>query len=492
MPNINFPSSPTMSQSYTFNGSTWIYNGKAWVLNGTSGPAGVSGATGPQGATGPNYPAAILSYYSNYSMATSITPVIVKWDNIDYNTSGDIGLTFSTNQFINTTGSTLFLNVSVSIGWNGDSSGTGAYKNSYIQINGDTNKKYGNDTVLQPYSTLLYQNFNTNIFLNSGEYFEVYVLSSTTDKISTSLVSKIDISKLMSASNGAQGPQGPQGPGSGGGSSIPFLPVPEVKLISGVGIPIEWMRDDGNIGGTFESNKIPVVVANDFLDSDISTYQIFVEMVSYRRKKNKKSDSSRKSGFIVSPPFYPDGSALGSSHPVPWVVDVKGSSMWTRAGRHQILGGGSMNVDRPNHYQVNRHNQVIPVYEYLYNRFTRYRVKYRDSTGTTNDEAILIPISQKRAAGKNRPTNKFGYSPFYRPFYFAFRYVVWMPDANSGRGQIISGPLSKIIKMTHKEFPFQYLIKQSNDVGSPCVSLNPRYLGDTDKLQCFIENFPAT
>ncbi len=28
---INFPSSPTVGQSYTFNGRTWTWNGQGWV-----------------------------------------------------------------------------------------------------------------------------------------------------------------------------------------------------------------------------------------------------------------------------------------------------------------------------------------------------------------------------------------------------------------------------------------------------------------------------
>ena len=50
MPNINFPTSPTLGQVYTFSGSSWTYNGTAWVLNGSVGP---QGPQGPQGSTGP-------------------------------------------------------------------------------------------------------------------------------------------------------------------------------------------------------------------------------------------------------------------------------------------------------------------------------------------------------------------------------------------------------------------------------------------------------
>ena len=50
MANINFPSNPTASQTYTFNGTTWTFNGVAWS---TSQPGfGPQGATGPAGSGG--------------------------------------------------------------------------------------------------------------------------------------------------------------------------------------------------------------------------------------------------------------------------------------------------------------------------------------------------------------------------------------------------------------------------------------------------------
>ena len=50
---INFPLSPTLNQSYTYNGRTWIWNGTGWELqSGTIGPVGPTGPTGPQGVQG--------------------------------------------------------------------------------------------------------------------------------------------------------------------------------------------------------------------------------------------------------------------------------------------------------------------------------------------------------------------------------------------------------------------------------------------------------
>jgi hypothetical protein len=46
MPNINFPSNPTASQTYIFGTTTWIFNGNAWVASGNIGPQGPGGPDG--------------------------------------------------------------------------------------------------------------------------------------------------------------------------------------------------------------------------------------------------------------------------------------------------------------------------------------------------------------------------------------------------------------------------------------------------------------
>ena len=51
---IDFPSSPSVNDLYTFNGKTWKWNAVAWIsLGGTvAGATGAAGAAGSQGATG--------------------------------------------------------------------------------------------------------------------------------------------------------------------------------------------------------------------------------------------------------------------------------------------------------------------------------------------------------------------------------------------------------------------------------------------------------
>ena len=46
MPTINFPSSPYLGQTYTFNGRTWVWNSYAWDVSTSSGSGG--GQSGAQ------------------------------------------------------------------------------------------------------------------------------------------------------------------------------------------------------------------------------------------------------------------------------------------------------------------------------------------------------------------------------------------------------------------------------------------------------------
>ena len=59
MATLNFPSSPSINQQYTANGSTWTWDGVSWLAfngpasgySGVSGYSGFSGYSGPQGTS---------------------------------------------------------------------------------------------------------------------------------------------------------------------------------------------------------------------------------------------------------------------------------------------------------------------------------------------------------------------------------------------------------------------------------------------------------
>lgn len=52
MPNIDFPTSPSVNQTYTFNGKTWIWTGTAWISTASTNPLAASaGGTGQSSYT---------------------------------------------------------------------------------------------------------------------------------------------------------------------------------------------------------------------------------------------------------------------------------------------------------------------------------------------------------------------------------------------------------------------------------------------------------
>ena len=53
----NFPSSPSVGDTHTDAGLTFVWNGEAWKLDPSSGVKGQKGDTGTTGPTGPTGPA---------------------------------------------------------------------------------------------------------------------------------------------------------------------------------------------------------------------------------------------------------------------------------------------------------------------------------------------------------------------------------------------------------------------------------------------------
>ena len=58
MPNINFPSSPSVNDTYTFGVKTWIYTSSGWqqqIMAGPTGPTGPGYINIPQNSNSANY-----------------------------------------------------------------------------------------------------------------------------------------------------------------------------------------------------------------------------------------------------------------------------------------------------------------------------------------------------------------------------------------------------------------------------------------------------
>ena len=267
------------------------------------------------------------------------------------------------------------------------------------------------------------------------------------------------------------------------------LPVPNVKISSfyqGMTQASIAVSNSGTTGieGYATMSRFPVVVTTGFLEDHFSNpdNKIFVEMLTYKRKHRKKNpDSStktNKSGFVVTSKQLAD---VGFDGSLPW-----GPNFWSRSGLQVNSGSDPLPFDRPNHYEVMGHTiSTIPVYEYLNGRFTYWDVEYQDTSNNLAAINAVIPMSGRRKLGK-RPTSRFAYSPTYTPLYICFRYIQWIPTANNGRGQIIEGPMSKIIKIMNEQFAFNVNYSLSAIYGRPVADISPNF--DPWRLNCYFES----
>ena len=102
-----------------------------------------------------------------------------------------------------------------------------------------------------------------------------------------------------------------------------------------------------------------------------------------------------------------------------------------------------------------------------------------------------MPIAKKLNPG-DKATSRYSYSPAYTPMYVAFRYVAWdagggpiNPATGNPYGEIVSGPLSKVVKILHKNVPFIVDAAASATYGAPCAYINGMHVPTV--LHCMIE-----
>jgi hypothetical protein len=278
----------------------------------------------------------------------------------------------------------------------------------------------------------------------------------------------------------------------GSGTSNTSLPIPKINLMpSSVQIDV-W---DKSTNGVHATQALvfgyPILVNMDFTSDHFSdpNNRIFIEMVHYRRKNRSRKNGGnihKGSSYVIPSKQIAN---VGQDTNLPW---LSSGGFWNRGGNHTIydsIGSTSsiIGIDRPNHYEINGYTMsTYNVYEYLTGRFEYFNVMYSDTTGTDNSIFTLIPSQGKSRGGKNKPTSRFAYSSYLTPYYFSFRYIQWLPNANGGLGQIISGPLSKTLKITPYYFPFNTDYVLSQQFGYPVSSIDTNFISGDGyyKLKC--------
>jgi hypothetical protein len=273
------------------------------------------------------------------------------------------------------------------------------------------------------------------------------------------------------------------------------LPVPKIHLNNGTQSIDVW---DPSINGIHATQAQlygwPTLINMDFTSDHFinPNNRIFIEMAIVKRKSNTKKalQNNRQIGSKwVVPSKHIAG--VGQDTSLPWLTS---GGHWSRGGSHSVLISNDplpgythqiLGIDRPNHYEVYGYTiSSYPIWQYFTGRFQYYQVGYRDSAtfnpGSPALESIetLIPISGKRRGGKfsEISSNRFAYSSMYTPLYCAFRYIQWLPLANGGKGQIVSGPFSKTLKVVGYFHPFQVDYLASAQLGYPVASISQNWL----------------
>lgn len=254
------------------------------------------------------------------------------------------------------------------------------------------------------------------------------------------------------------------------------LPVPNISLRARTTVEFLTGSFGGNLGVSEEVINLinsPHVTVTDFTQEFLENNEIFVEMVVFKKRNVWNSKNvSKKTGEFIS---------IGSQTK-PW-----GNTFWNRSGKNQHFHFEGYVPGKPlryNHLPINSLNQTINLGICLNNHFVERQVPYIDLNN--NEQTVSLIVPSKKSSDAIGEKNRHPYSRRYKPLYVAFRYIQWLPNANNGKGQIVSGPLSKTIRVRNNFFPFYIDHFQSSFYNRPVCQLNE----DFNKLDfmCFYVN----
>ena len=261
-------------------------------------------------------------------------------------------------------------------------------------------------------------------------------------------------------------------------SIVPTLPVPRIKLkgtIDNLGVQVPFLsgRVIGEAtswtnGGMITLKNYPVLAVTDFTAKELSRYNIFIEMVIYKRVR-----SSKPTGRITQTiPYNSYTIPLGNANN-PW-TNV------TNYIRNGDQGGVIKNaVTRYNHLPVIPFNTSdqgfsINLTPCLHGHLRTRKIEYIPTNSPSSPETLecIVPF------GRNEKIlgTKYPYSKMYKPLYVGFRYICWVPpNSVNANGSFITGPLSPTIKISNTKFPFITNDYSSSLIGAPVADLNPTF-----------------
>lgn len=292
------------------------------------------------------------------------------------------------------------------------------------------------------------------------------------------------------------------------------LPAPNIQIRStslGVGQDVVTLNTGNTVGPTINIINPPSVTIDNLSEEQLNN-NVWIEMVQYKiRKKSKTfnqvgSEHFTGGRYVIQPRIEDDG----FGNPYNWLQDVIKSmygndkTLTTRGGVMTMepspFGSPSpLAVNRHNHTQmdITYFNTIVDLSNYLSGRFTYDTVHYLPTVGSiTSLPNVPVPTTNRAAnnntayARKNKGGNGTSYELCYTgnltSLYIAFRFIMFDPYSNNGKGKFIEGPLSQTIKVTNKYFPFL-----NTAVNGKC-SVNSIFTSSTNntKIQCSFINKP--
>jgi len=268
------------------------------------------------------------------------------------------------------------------------------------------------------------------------------------------------------------------------------LPVPLVKLqttFTGSGSNVVTLNGNNTVGSNIKLMNPPKIIAQNLSQEQLN-HGVFIEMVQYKMKGGSGTQNEFKGGgYIVQPRMEDDGFGNIINGLQTKIMTYYGKTINNRGGIQTYNDGSSpgsttpLIVPRMNHYQVSIQNEVVPLDNYFEGRFTYRALDYY--TGVTYSVLNNIPIpntnaqkniNQKVKSGNSGTTYRLCYAGSLTSLYVSFRYLMFDPYSNEGKGKFIEGPLSKTIKVTNRYFPF---LKTPTD---GVCTVNPAFTASTN------------
>jgi hypothetical protein len=334
-----------------------------------------------------------------------------------------------------------------------------------------------------------------------------------TDRTFATGVTKQDLIHIVITGDTSQSPEGSSYKATVGQIlELYNLPAPNVKIIGttdSMGEYIPTLNKDNTVGPDIKLINYPVITLTDLSQEQFDN-NVFIEMVQYKIRKKSKTVSSHGvnkfvgGSYVVQPRIDDDGYGNKINVLEYRIWNYYGKTINDRGGIQSFSDGMPLAINRMNHYQVYNRNQQIDLFNYFAGRFTYDTIYYLDETGTPNSiSGIPVPTTNR---SKNYSDTHGGYNPLnsklksgndgsghsYKmcyngnltSLYVAFRYLMFDPDSNNGKGKFVTGPLSPIIKVTNKFFPL------ANTPTQGWCKANPAIIGHESEIMFSFVNKP--